>query len=89
MKLQLILAGPYETCLNTRKIWTNACDKHGLKLEVTDLESEAGQKLEAELNIKSFPALLVNNQVKAVGHPDSSAATELINNLIQQQHSQQ
>ena len=89
MKLQLILAGPYETCNNTRRVWAQACDKHGLKLEVTDLESDTGQRLEAELNIKSFPALLVNNQVKAVGHPDSKAATELINNLIQQQQSQQ
>lgn len=84
MKIQLILAGPYSSCQHTRQIWEKACNNNDLKLEAIDLESETGQKLEKSLNIKSFPALIVDGQIKAVGHPDAASATELITNLLNQ-----
>ncbi len=84
MKFQLILAGPYISCQHTRQVWGKACDSRDLELEIIDLESETGQKLEKTLNIKSFPALIVDGQIKAVGHPDAASATELIIKLLKQ-----
>ncbi len=86
MKLQLVLAGPYQACIKTKQIWANACQQHGLDLEVTDIENNTGRTLEQTLNIKSFPALIVDQQVKAVGHPSKETAEKLINNLTQQQN---
>ena len=81
MKLQLVLAGPYQACIQTQQIWTEACQQHGFDLETTDLDSDIGKKLEQTLNIKSFPALIIDGQVKAVGHPDRDAAFKLIAKL--------
>ena len=82
-KLQLILAGPYEACINTQKIWAEACEQYSLKIETTDLDEEPGITLEKSLNIKSFPAFIVDNEVKAVGHPNREAAFALIKNLFE------
>lgn len=84
MKFQLILAGPYTSCQHTHQIWGKACDDRDLKLEIINLDSETGQTLEKDLNIKSFPALIVDGQVKAVGHPDAASAAELISKLLNQ-----
>lgn len=82
-KLQLILAGPYQACLNTKKIWTEACKHYSLEVETTDLDEEPGISLEKDLKIKSFPAFIVDNEVKAVGHPNRDAAFELIKKLFE------
>jgi len=82
-KLQLILAGPYQACLNTKAIWTEACNQYGLSIETTDLDEEPGISLEKNLNIKSFPAFIVNNEVKAVGHPNKDAAFKLVTDLFE------
>jgi len=81
--LQLILAGPYQACLNTKKIWNEACKQYSLEIEITNLDEQLGKTLEKDLNIKSFPALIVNNEVKAVGHPNRDAAFELIKKLFE------
>jgi len=85
MNLQLILAGPYEACNKTGDIWKQSCEAYQLELEILDLESETGQSLEKELNIKSFPALIADKQVVAVGHPDKDSALLLISQLIKRQ----
>ncbi|VAW68337.1 hypothetical protein MNBD_GAMMA09-3422 [hydrothermal vent metagenome] len=85
MKLQLVLAGPYQACIKTKQIWSDICQQHGLNLDITDIDSNTGKALEQSLNIKSFPALIVDQQVKAVGHPSEVAAEKLINNLTQKQ----
>lgn len=82
-KLQLILAGPYQACLSTKEIWKEACAKYDLKIEITDLDEEPGISLEKNLNIKSFPAFIVDNEVKAVGHPNRDAAFKLIMHLFE------
>jgi len=85
MNLQLILAGPYEACNKTGDVWKQACEAYQLELEVTNLECDTGQALEKSLNIKSFPALVVDNHVRAVGHPSVETALALISSLIKRQ----
>ncbi len=81
MKLTLLLAGPYSSCEDTRQIWHEECLKHQLELEVIYLEDENGQELAREINLKSFPALIVDEKVIAVGHPDKHAAEKIIKRL--------
>lgn len=82
MKVQLVLAGPYSSCRETEKIWRSACSQQGLELEVLDLEHSEGESLSRNLNLTSYPALIVNNIIKAVGNPDQETANNLIRNII-------
>jgi len=81
MKVQLVLAGPYSGCKETEKIWNDACIQHGIELEVHDLEHTEGESLSKKHNLSSYPALIVNNSVIAVGNPDQKTADSLISNI--------
>lgn len=80
----LILAGPYSSCNETQRIWEKLCVDKGIKLTVFDLTNEDGKNLANKLNIKSFPALIIDNKVIAVGHPNEETAK----NVFQQNYSQ-
>lgn len=78
MKAILILAGPYSSCNATKIIWEEACMSKNMELKTYDLTQKEGQELSSELNIKSFPALIINNKVVAVGHPDEQSAKKVM-----------
>lgn len=82
MKLILILAGPYSSCINTQQLWQEACLKSNIELEVFDLEHEQGQEIAERLNLKSFPALIFNHKVIAVGNPDKQKAEKIIAEIV-------
>ncbi len=81
MKLILLLAGPYSSCVKTQHVWQEACKKQNIELEVIDLEQAQGQTLADQLNLKSFPALIINQKVIAVGNPDKYKAAKIIDRL--------
>lgn len=82
MKLQLLIAGQLPTCLETRDIWLAACEQQGVRLEVIELDDAQGQDLIDKLAIKSFPVLLADGKVRAVGRPDPRRAADIIQQLI-------
>jgi len=69
--------------MSTQQIWQNACQKHHLELEAMDLEHGSGQAIAKQYDIKSFPALIVDGKITAVGHPDKQTAEKIIADLIQ------
>jgi len=82
VKLTLIIAGRYSSCKLSQQIWFDECSKHNIELDVLNLEHENGQSLATQLNLKSFPALILNNKIIAVGHPDIKTAEKIISDLI-------
>ena len=78
MKAILILAGPYSSCHATEIIWQEACKDKNIELEIFESTHKEGKKLSTRLNIKSFPALIINNKVVAVGHPNEKDAPKII-----------
>ena len=82
MKAILILAGSYSSCDATKIIWQNLCSSNNINFEVHDLSNDQGKDIALEHNIKSFPALLFNNKVVAVGHPDEQSAEKIIETLV-------
>lgn len=81
MKAILILAGPYSSCSATELIWKEACKDKNITLTTFDSSQNEGLKLSTELKVKSFPALIINNKVIAVGHPDEKSAQKIISNI--------
>ncbi len=82
MKLILLLAGPYSSCTSTQEIWQEACVESDIKLETIYLDSEQGQKLAERLKLASFPALINDKKIIAVGHPNTQSAKNLISQLL-------
>jgi hypothetical protein len=82
MKAILILAGPYSSCNATEIIWKEACKTKNIEIEVFDLTQKEGQELSAKLSIKSFPALIFNNKIVAVGHPNEEDSLKVIKSII-------
>jgi len=82
MKLILVIAGRYQSCKLSQQIWKNECLKHKIELDILNLENENGQALAEQLNLKSLPALILDNKIIAVGHPDTKTAENIITNLI-------
>lgn len=83
MKLQLLIAGQYPSCLETRDIWQQACEQNGVALEIIPMEEERGRALIRKLDLKSFPVLIADDQVKVVGKPDPQTARDIIRQLAQ------
>lgn len=81
MKLQLLIAGQYPTCLEAKDIWQSVCDQNGLSLEIIELDNEQGQALIDNLKLKSFPVLIADSKVRAVGRPDPRIAQDIIHAL--------
>ena len=52
-----------------------------MELTTFDLTQDEGQELSSRLNVKSFPALIIDNKVIAVGHPDEKSAKKIISNI--------
>ena len=74
MKAILILAGSDSSNSATDLIWNEACNNKGITLTTLDSTHNDGQKLSSQLNVKSFPALIIDNKIVAVGHPDKQSA---------------
>jgi len=83
MKLILLLAGSYSSCQKTQRVWQEVSLKHNLEISILDLEHKDGQTLAERLNLKSFPALINNNKVIAVGNPDYQKAEKIISDILE------
>ena len=84
MKAILILAGPYSSCHATEIIWSEVCKTKNIEVQIFDLSHKEGQELSSKLSIKSFPALIIDNKVIAVGHPNEKDALKIIKSLTQE-----
>lgn len=82
MKAILVLAGPYSSCEATKYIWQDICAKNNIDLEINENSQESGKKIALNHNIKSFPALIINDKVVAVGHPDEKSAASIFQTML-------
>ncbi|MDH5602243.1 MAG: thioredoxin family protein, partial [Gammaproteobacteria bacterium] len=57
------------------------CDKNNLELEIHYLSDSTGKDIAAKHNLKSFPALIINEKVVAVGHPSEEVAKKVFVSL--------
>ncbi len=79
----LILAGSYSLCHSTELIWQDVCDKYDIELKVYSMTEGNLPKYIEEKKLKSFPSLVIDNNVVAVGHPaDAKSAEKVISKLI-------
>lgn len=82
MKLQLLIAGQLPECIETREIWQQACQELGILLEIIEMEDDVGKQLIDRLSLKSFPVLIADGKIKAVGKPNPQDAVTILQQLL-------
>jgi hypothetical protein len=80
MNLCLIL-GTKPASHDAESIWRDACQNSGVTLEVINPDSTQYQTLVEQLHLNTFPALVQDNRVLAVGIPTPENAKKLLTEL--------
>jgi hypothetical protein len=62
-------------------IWHDACVNNGVTLEVIKPDNTQYQLLVEQLRLNTFPALVQDDRVLAVGIPTAESATKLLTEL--------
>ena len=77
MHLCLIL-NPNPTSHEAETVWREACEDNGDTLEIVNTGNTKYQALVEQLHLNTFPALLQENRVLAVGTPTPESARKLL-----------
>lgn len=78
MQVELLVASWCSSCKRAEEIWTRICARHGIGLEVLDLETSAGEAAAREHHLKIMPAVLINGHPRAVGVQTEPEAEALL-----------
>lgn len=62
-------------------VWRDACNDNGDTLEIVNTENTQYQPMVEKLHLNTFPALVRDNQVLAVGIPTPESARKLLTDL--------
>ena len=65
-------------CARAEATWRRVFEKHGTGLEVLGVDAEPGAQLARRLRVTTFPALVIDDDVVAVGVPSPEAAWEVL-----------
>ncbi|MDH3948508.1 MAG: hypothetical protein OEU74_06065 [Gammaproteobacteria bacterium] len=80
MNLCLIL-GTKPASQDAEIIWRDACQNSGVTLEVVNPDNTQYQTLVEQLQLNTFPALIQNDRVLAIGIPTPESAKKLLTEL--------
>ncbi len=81
MKLQLVLADRCASCEAAETLWRELSRHHGHTLEVLLATEPEGVRLVRRLGLRSLPALVAGDKVRAVGLPAATDAATLLRAL--------
>ena len=80
MNLSLIL-DTKPASRDAETIWYDACENNGVTLEVIKPDNTQYQSLVEQFQLNTFPALVQDNRVLAVGIPTQESAEKLLTEL--------
>ena len=78
MRVQLLVADWCSSCQRALEIWRTVCARHGMRLEVIDLESSAGEQFALTHHLKIMPVLLIDDHPRAIGVQTEHDAEALV-----------
>lgn len=84
MHVELLVAPWCTSCHRAQEIWHRVCERHGVTLEVLDLETPAGEETAGRLHLKIMPAVLIDGQPRAIGVQSEDEAEALLSSAAAQ-----
>lgn len=82
MLLQLIILENKASPEGGQDVWREVCRARGMELEIIDANGAEGQKLADALSLSTFPALIINGEIKAIGIPDKQMAGKVLDDAL-------
>jgi len=78
VKVQLLVSESCVPCDQAAKVWRKVAAERGLDFSVVSLDQPEGRTLAARLQLKTIPALLVDNALVAIGVQSLDEARALV-----------
>lgn len=78
VKIELLVAPDCAPCTKAVALWRQISEKHGLSLRVLDRREREGEYLSHRFHLKTFPALVMNGKLVAVGVQSHQEAASLL-----------
>lgn len=85
MHVQLLVAAWCSSCARAREIWDRICARHGLTLEIIDLETPEGEAVSMRHHLKIMPAVLIDDLPRAIGVQSEAEAEALLARAMKEQ----
>lgn len=83
MEIFLLTTDWCESCREAEALWRQVCEESGTAFRALNIEEDEQARAFAErLTLSSYPALLCDGKVLAVGLPSAEKARELISSLL-------
>lgn len=67
MRVQLLIAAWCSSCQRAQELWERVCARHGIGLEILDLDTPEGEAAAARHHLKIMPAVLIDDHPRAIG----------------------
>lgn len=67
MHVQLLIAAWCSSCQRAQELWERVCARHGIGLEILDLDTPEGEAAAAHHHLKIMPAVLIDGHPRAIG----------------------
>ena len=78
MKVELLVADWNPSCRRAEAVWRQIARERDLEVQIIDVDQPQGQALMQRLQLKTIPALLIDDQLVAIGVQNEEAARALI-----------
>lgn len=78
MKIELLVAPDCVPCAKAEALWREVSEKQGISLTVLDRRERQGKYLAHCFHLKTFPALVINGKLVAVGVQNREQAESLL-----------
>lgn len=85
MHVQLLVAAWCSSCARAREIWDRICARHGLTLEIIDLETPEGEAVSIRHHLKIMPAVLIDDLPRAIGVQNEAEAEAVLARAMKEQ----
>ncbi|HEY9198527.1 MAG TPA: thioredoxin family protein [Gammaproteobacteria bacterium] len=82
MQVQLLIAAWCSSCARAHEIWERICTRHGLTLEILDLETPAGEAVAVRHHLKIMPAVLIDDHPRAIGVQSEDEAEAVLKSAL-------
>ena len=82
MLLQLIILENKASSEGGQDVWREVCQARGMELEIIDANGSEGKKLADALALSTFPALIIDGEIKVIGIPDKQMAGKVLDDAL-------
>jgi glutaredoxin len=76
--VQVLLNDRCESCQSAVAIWSEVCEAHHIECQVLDLDSKEGRQLAEQMQLATFPAIVINGRLRAIGASSRAEAERLL-----------